>query len=873
MKITDAVVFNGRNIYSHKKCIRIDLDLEGYSEIPSNKIPEFNAKIVKAVPELMKHGCAYEMEGGFLKRLEEGTYLSHICEHVTIALQNRIGLDVKYGKAREVAGEHYYFAFQYEYKNTGLECAKTAVDIINSLIDRSDFNLDLRLREIRNILNSEKLGISTSCIINEAKKREIPTMLIGDSFVQLGYGKSSFTMEGTISSNTNAIAVDISCDKLITKEILKAQCLPVPDGNKVCNPLDLIFEGKEIGYPVVLKPRYGNHGKGVMANIKNERELILSYETLSKNYKDILIEKHVEGNDYRVCMVNGKYICAAIRIPPFVVGDGVRSIKELIEEINQSSNRGEGHENRLTKIVIDSELERCIREKGCYTNSVLPEGEKVLLRRNSNISTGGIGGDCSNEICSENIEICERAAKAIGLDICGIDICCKDIRKPMEGTDAIIEINASPGIRMHHYPSFGESHNVAGEILDMIFKEKNKSIPIVSVTGTNGKTTTTRIIGFALSLAGYNVGMTTTGGIYINGKCISTGDTTGPRSAMTVLRNKEVEAAVLETARGGIIREGLAYDLADVGVITNITEDHLGIDGIETLEELAKVKALVGEAVKEKGYTVLNADDDISKTIISRIKSKIIFFSKNNNNPLLKEAVLSGGMAVYAKDNCIYRENKAGKIPVVMVDDISITLKGNLIYNVENAMAAISALIGLNISTNIIAEALIKFKGDKEQNPGRFNIYDIGNAMIILDYGHNIEGYRAVIKGATKIGHKRLVGIIGIPGDRLNSNVIEVGKIAGESFDYLYVKEDQDRRGRKRGEIADLLKEGVYKSSMNRKNVNIILDEKDALKEAIRNSQSGDVILVFFEKYEPLVEIVEQVIKGASAEKKEVSLA
>ena len=754
-------------------------------------------------------------------------------------------------------GDKYYIIYEYMYKNSAIEAGKIAVDLINSLINKSDYSLLDSMEKINNILKMEEIGPSTLAVITEAKKRKIPVTKIGEgSIFQLGYSKKSKIVEATISHNTSCISVDIACDKLLTKEILDNQCLPVAEGGIVRNSLDLLIKAERIGYPVVLKPRFGNQGKGVLVNIKNEKEVIKAYEVLSKNFNDIIIEKNVIGKDYRVCVVDGKVVAVSERIPPYVIGDGIRCVEELITELNKDIMRGEGHEKPLTKIKVNDELETYIGKKGYDLSTVIPKGKKLVLRENANLSTGGKAIDCTDIICKENIDICEMAAKAIALDVCGIDICCKDISKPIRKDGAIIEVNAAPGIRMHHYPSEGKSRNVAGAIVDMMFKDTPKDIPLISVTGTNGKTTTTRLISHVLSKAGHNVGMTTTGGIYINNKCIYKGDTTGYYSAKTVLMNREVDAAVLETARGGIIRKGLAYDLADVAVITNVTEDHLGIDGIKTLEELAYVKALVGEAVKEDGYVVLNADDPVSVTIIKRIKSNIVMFSKDKYNSILRNNIKNGGYGVYINKGTMYIEKDKDIVPIVNVEDIKITLQGKLDYNIENAMAACAALVGLKVEYATIKEGLISFYGDEDFNPGRFNIYNVNGAMVVLDYGHNIEGYRAVLKGAKNIEHNRLVGVIGVPGDRTNSSVEEVGKIAGENFDYIYIKEDRDRRGRKVGEIASLLERGVIKSKFDQKNVKLILDEREALEKAIDNARVGDLIIAFFEEFNPLVELV-----------------
>lgn len=860
MKIIDVNIFEGRNIYSHKKCIRMDLDLEGYCETPSNRIEGFNNRLVKLLPELKNHRCGIDEEQGFWKRLKEGTYLAHICEHSIIALQNLIGIEIAYGKAREIEGDRYYIIFQYEYKNTALEAANIAIDIINTLTKGKDFNLKPRLDSLKETLMNEQLGPSTISICNEAKKRGIPILRLGEkSMFQLGYGRSGKIVEATICNETSGTSIDIACDKLLTKEILLGQCIPVAYGGRVQNSIDLLLKAESIGYPIVIKPTYGNQGKGVFVNIYNEKQALEAYNILIKDYQDIMIEKFITGRDYRVCMVDGEVVAVSERIPPYVIGDGISTVRQLVDELNKDERRGRGHEKPLTRVKLDEALTAYISKYGYSLTTVLQQGVKLTLRENANLSTGGIAIDCTDLICEENIEICNRTAKAIGLNICGIDVCCKDISVPLDKEGAIIEVNAAPGIRMHHYPYSGKSRNVAGAIVDMMFKNGNISIPIVSVTGTNGKTTTTRLIAHTLALKGHNVGMTTTGGIYVNNKCIHKGDTTGYVSAMTLLMNKEIDAAVLETARGGIIKKGLAYDLADVAVITNITEDHLGLDGIDTLEDLAKVKSLVGEAVKGDGYVVLNADDKMSRTIVDRMKGKIIFFSKDKDNDLLRDNINKGGYGIYPENGYIYVEKDGNGVPLGKINNISITIKGKLKYNVENSMAACAALVGLGVDYATIRKGLTSFQSNEEQNPGRFNMYSVNGATVILDYGHNIEGYKAVLEGANSIKHKRFIGIIGVPGDRLDSNVLQVATIAGSYFDYLYIKEDEDKRGRKPGEIAKLLEKGV--SSSGNTNYEIVIDEIDALEKAIDNSKPGDLIIIFFEKFEPLVKLVKDKIR------------
>lgn len=866
MKIISSKVFQGRNIYSHKKCIRLDLDLEGYCEIPSKEIKSFNSTLIRMLPELEKHRCGIDEDRGFIKRLTEGTYLAHVTEHIIIALQNMLGLEVSYGKAREISGDRYYVIYQYEYMSTGLEVGNTAVDLINSLIKQEFFDLDLRYANLKELLVSEQLGRSTLDICNEARKRGIPILRIGqESIFQLGYGKHSKTIQATLGNDTSEIAVSIAQDKLLTKELLSLNCLPVAYGRKVQNKSDALSAAQEIGYPVVLKPQYGNQGKGVIANVNDEITLSNAYDLLSKDYENIMLEEHIQGNDYRVCSVYGDIVAVSERIPPFIIGDGESSIAQLIHTVNQDIRRGEGHEKELTKIKIDDTLIAYLNQKNYCLESILSKGEKLTLKANANLSTGGFAIDHTDSICKETIELCQRAANAIGLDICGIDLLCQDISKPLTEGGAIIEVNAAPGIRMHHNPFSGKKRNVAGHIVDKLFKDGFKKVPLVAITGTNGKTTTTRLIAHILSLAGYSVGMTTTDGIYIKGKCIYKGDTTGPQSALSVLINKDIDAAVLETARGGMIKGGLAYETADVGVITNITQDHLGLDEVETLEDLAKVKALVGEAVKEDGYVVINGDDPLSLTILNRFKSKLIVFSHHKDNPILQDNLLKGGYGVYVEEGTIMIQKDYHAEPLIAVKSIGITLNGALKYNIENAMASCAAAVGLGIDYNAIRQGLTSFYCNN--NPGRFNMYCVNDQRVILDYGHNKEGYQCVLDGLKQIEHHKLIGVIGVPGDRADKDILEVGECAGENFDYIIIKEDRKKRGRADGEVASLLEKGVLSSNFPSVNLQIILDEEEAFKAALDVAKPEDIAIVFFEESAPLIEIMKSRKKGMQFDK------
>lgn len=857
MKILNQTIFEGKNIYSHKKCMRVELDLCGYCEIPSKDIKGFNEGLVAVLPELKEHRCGIYEEGGFVTRLKEGTYLAHICEHSIIAIQNRLGINVAYGKAREIKDDKYYIIFQYEYRVIGIEATRLAVDLINALVYNERINFGDRIKALEEIICKESIGPSTRAIMEAAKRYKMPIFQLEDSgFYQIGYGKQGRVIEATIGAQTSCVSADIASDKELTKALLMNQNIPVPDGANVCNVINLLKEGQRIGYPLVLKPRYGCKGKGIILNISSEKELVKAYNNIKKKYDHLIIEKYVEGNDYRVCIVDNNVVAVSLRKPPCVMGDGKQTLKELIRNLNSDPVRGYDHEKPLTKVKIDEELLTFLSKQEISLNKIPLSGDIVPLRQNANLSTGAVAIDCTSKISEENKEICIRAAKAVGLDICGIDIKTKDISEPLSKNGVIIEINAAPGIRMHLHPSKGGMQDVGEAILSLQYNGAPMNIPVISITGTNGKTTTTRLVSHVLKKMGHNVGMTCTDGIYIDGKCIEHGDNTGYCSAKTVLLNKDVDVAVLETARGGLIRRGLAYDVADVAVITNITEDHIGLDGINTIEELAFVKALVGEAVKQDGYVVLNADDEWSKRIISRISARKIFFSRDINNEFLERNITQGGIAVYLKEDALWVTNANRKYKILDIKDMPIALGGVLEFNVENAMAACGALVGAGIDYCMISKGFKSFKLNEEYNSGRFNIYNVDGVKVILDYGHNIVGYKSVLSSLSNMKKEKIIGVIGVPGDRRDEDIYEVGRMCGSLMDEIIIKEDIDKRGRKNGEIAALLENGIKESSNNR--YKICLEEVNALKEALRISKTGDLIIVFYEQLDPLVDIINE---------------
>ncbi|MGL4453931.1 MAG: cyanophycin synthetase [Sarcina sp.] len=852
MKIKNQRVFEGKNIYSHKKVIRVDVDLEGFCEIPSKNIKNFNENLLNIVPELKEHRCGIDEEQGFYIRLKEGTYLAHICEHTIIALQNRLGINVAYGKAREIKDDLYYIIFQYEYKSAALAIVNLAVDLINSLIVDVQIDFENRIEFIKKILAKEMMGPSTKAVYDSARRAGMPVIELGEGVYQIGYGEKGRVFSATIGSNTSAIGVDICCDKYLTKKVLEMNNLPVASGCKVSDTIELLKSAQDIGYPLVLKPQFGSKGAGVYVNITNEVELLKAFSTLLTKTKDIILEEFIEGRDYRVCVVDYKVVAVSHRTPPCVVGNGKDTIKDLILELNKDKRRGNGHEKPLTKIKLDEDLDVNLKKHKLDLNSILKDGEKLCLRENANLSTGGFAEDCTELISEENIKICERVAKALGMDICGIDISTNNISKSLNDYGVIIEVNAAPGIRMHEVPTIGEKRKVGDAILQTMYPTGISNIPVVSVTGTNGKTTTTRLISYVISLMGYTVGMTSTDGVVIGKDFIHKGDDTGAESAKSVLINRDVDYAVLETARGGIVKRGLGYELADVGVITNISDDHLGIDGINTIDELAFAKSLVIEAVKKDGYAVINGDDKYCMFMLERAKKygvKTIIYSMDKENKFLQANIRLGRPVVYKDDEFIVVNNKGKEYKICDYRYMPLTMNGKLKYNIYNALAACGALVGVGMDYVLISKGFLNFKSDEIFNSGRFNVYNIDDREIIFDYGHNIGGYEAIIESLEAMEKKNICAIIGVPGDRNNETIKKIGEISAKGFSKIYVKEDIDRRGRSEGEVAELLVTGIKRVRPNLENVKVILDEIEALKDAFDNSNKGDTIIVFYEEY------------------------
>ncbi|MGI6066171.1 MAG: cyanophycin synthetase [Bacillota bacterium] len=872
MKISSIQSFPGRNIYSHGPVIKMVVDTGEFSNRFTKDIRGFNENLLNMFPGLYKHHCSLGYEGGFAERLREGTMIGHVTEHLILELQNMLGYSVFYGKTRMIKEPSlYYIIFEYENERCGLECARTAVKLVNDVGHGQKINLDQIMDVLKRVVRESELGPSTKALFEEAKRRGIPiSRLNEESMLQLGYGKYLRLVQASLTDKPSCIAVDIASNKHLTKQILKEHGIPAPAGDVAYTEEAAVTIGEHLGYPLVVKPYDGNQGKGVTLNIWHEDQLREAFREAGKYSNRVIVERQVSGNDYRVLVVGDRVSAVSERKPACVVGDGVHTIKELVDIENQSAIRGEGHEKPLSKLTLDEISLQVLKRNGLDETFIPALNEKVNIRENCNLSTGGTARDCTHKIHPATARLAVQAAKVIGLDIAGIDITTQDISKPLDkGNGAIIEVNASPGLRMHLHPTEGKGRPVAADILDMIFPPGTPySIPIVSITGTNGKTTTARLISHILSLWGKKVGLTCTSGTYIGDKCILKGDNTGPHSARMILSHREVEAAVLETARGGIVKRGLGYNLADVGIVTNIGEDHLGQDGIDNLEDLAFVKALVVEAIKKDGYTVLNADDPMTEYLLKRVRSRVMLFSLQKNSLFKLNSIYGNAAALYLEDKTLCFNDGTEIIPLIALNEVPITFGGLVECNILNAAAAAASAFALDVPVEIIRLGLSTFRPDTVSNPGRFNIIDVGNFKVMLDYGHNPDGYREVIKFACRINTKKPVGVIGMPGDRTDESIRKVGELCGPVFSRIYIKEDQDLRGRKPGEVAEILYQSVLKGGAERKNVKVALPESTAFRTALLEAQQGDLVIMFYEDYEMALGVVNEFISNQDRKEK-----
>lgn len=873
MKIVEIKVLRGPNYWSVRrtKLIQMKLDLEEKEKMPTNTIPGFRERLEKMIPSLIEHRCSEGTRGGFFKRVDEGTWMGHVIEHIALEIQTLAGMDTGFGRTRGTGKDgEYYVCFSYMEEDAGIYAAKAAVRIAHALIFEEDYNMDEDIQTLREIREDTRLGPSTGCIVDEAAKRGIPYIRLNrHSLVQLGYGVHQKRIRATIASTTGNIAVDIACDKEETKNLLDAAEIPVPKGDVVRTEEGLRDAIDRIGYPCVIKPIDGNHGKGNTTNI-TDWEMALKAFAAAKEYgRSVIVEKYIVGFDFRILVINYKFICAALRTPAAVTGDGKNTIQYLIDETNKDPRRGYGHEKVLTQITIDQFTQKMLDEKGYTLDTIPAKDELVLLKPTANLSTGGTSTDVTDEVHPANIMMCERIAKIIGLDICGIDIMATDLRTPVkENGGAILEVNAAPGFRMHIDPSVGLPRNVAEPVVDMLFpKGSAGTIPIIAITGTNGKTTTTRLTAHIAKTAGYKVGYTTSDGVYIQNQMMMKGDCTGPVSSTFVLKDPTVDFAVLECARGGILKSGLAFQNCDVAVVTNISADHIGLGGIDSMEQMAKVKQVVPETVFPHGYAILNADDDLVYGMKDSLKCNVAFFSMDENNPRIVKHCKDGGYAAVFENGYITIMKGTWKIRVVKVSEVPVTYGGKAVHNIMNCLPAVlSTYFWRNIEIEDIKLALQTFVPSSTQTPGRLNMFQFKHFQFLVDFAHNPAGLELLCDFVSKLDGEPKVGIISGTGDRRDEDIKELGKISGRYFDEIIIRQDKNLRGRTAEEIVNLLVEGINETKTKDIPIEIIYNEKEAIMHAYNNAKPGSLITIMCDVVAEALDLIKGLKEKEDAE-------
>jgi cyanophycin synthetase len=870
VSVKEIQALRGGNIYAYFPVLHIIMDIGAYEEMPSNSFLGFVERLTTWLPGLQKHECNLGRPGGFIERLNRGTYLAHICEHITLELQGLMGFDVTYGRARGTGEQGVYrVIIAYREEEPARAAFETALRLTLAAMHNEAFDVAQEIERLQEIADDYRLGPSTNAIVRAARRRDIPVTRISPqgSLVQLGYGKYQKRILASETSLTSSIAVDICQDKALTNQMLQAVGIPVPKGQSVRTADEAWELAQELGLPIVVKPDNGNQGKGVSVNLTSESSIREAFALAKEINDSVLVEKHICGRDYRLLVVNGKLVAAACREPAHVIGDGASTIRELVDIVNQDPRRRPGHSGTLSHIELNDAALLVLKGQNLTPESIPDAGQKVRLRTNSNLSTGGTATDVTDDVHPHNAYIAELAAQMLALDVAGIDMLCEDITRPMgEQNGAIVEVNAAPGLRMHIFPTEGQSRDVGKPIVEMLYPDKEPSrIPVIAVTGTNGKTTVTRLIGHIYETAHRLVGMTCTDGTYIGKERILTGDCSGPRSARAILLHPRVEVAVLETARGGILREGLAFDMCSVAVVTNVSPDHLGLKGIDTLEDLARVKQVIVEAVKPGGYAVLNADDRLVSEMAAATEEQVVYFSTSPDNPIIKAHLAENiGWAVYVEDNTIILATGEAKIELVELERLPFTLGGSIGFQVQNALAATAAAWAGGVNPAMIVRGLSTFRSDYSMAPGRFNILESNGVQIILDYAHNAAAIAALMDGIGKMDKRWTAMVVGLPGDRRDEDIraaAEATIAAGVNHYFLHdLKLDQ--RGRKTNEIPEMM-QAVLREKTDAK-IDILPNHEAAILQAWRTMQPGQRLIVLADLVDEAIDVVRNLTESVA---------
>jgi cyanophycin synthetase len=879
LRILESRVYRGGNVWSYEPAIHLVVDLGVLEGYPTDTLPDFTDNLVELLPRLENHTCSTGHKGGFIERMRQGTWLGHVAEHVALQLQQEAGHDQRRGKTRMDKGRPGVYNVIYGYTNedVGLAAGRLAVRLVNHLVTPEEgFDFAAELESFLTRAERLAFGPSTTAILEEAVSRDIPFIrLSSGSLVQLGQGVHQQRIRATMTSKTSALAVDIAGDKDMTTRLLSSAGLPVPKQDTVRTADGAVAAARRIGYPVVVKPLDGNHGRGVCLDLQSEDEVreafVVAEGESRRGY--VIVESFVVGRDYRCLIVGGRMQAIAERVPAHVVGDGTHTVRELVEITNADPRRGVGHEKVLTKIRVDEAAEQLVHDQGFSMDAAPPEGTMVKLALTGNMSTGGISIDRTFDAHPDNVEIAEEAARLIGLDVAGIDFICPDIAAPVRETGgAICEVNAAPGFRMHTHPTIGEPQFIAEPVIDLLFPPGAPSrVPIVAVTGTNGKTTTSRMIAHIMKGLGRKVGMTSTDGIVIDERLVVKADASGPRSARMVLQNPRVDFAVMEVARGGILREGLGYDRNDVAVVTNVAADHLGMRGIDTVEQLADVKAVVVEAVPRDGVAVLNADDPLVRRMRRRCSGSIVWFSLAEPGARVREFIdehcRRGGRAVVLEptdrgDMIVIRHGRRS-MQLAWTHLLPATFGGTAMFNVANAMAAAGAAFASGAGLHEIRQGLRTFTTNYYLSPGRMNQVNVHNIDVIVDYCHNAAGmeklgefvdrYAEMRAGYAEFGRISRIGVVATAGDRRPEDMRHLGQVAADFFDVIVVREDERLRGRDpgftAGEVAAGVRERMDSGTVRCRQVEVVLDEKDAVRHVMARANPGDIVVLSVDRH------------------------
>ena len=874
MKILATNVYVGPSLYAHFPVIRHQVDIGVLEGWPSVKLGDgFIDGLVHALPGLAEHSCSYAEAGGFLRRLREdkGTWMAHIWEHAAIELQNMAGSDVTFGKTRGMGPTgHYNMIFEYKQRDVGLEASRIARQLLLSLLPDmlkeelsseidGDFNFDEERDDFIRFAQRKELGPSTASLVKAAEEREIPNLRLNKySLVQFGHGRFQQRIQATITSKTPHIAVEISCDKEDTHNLLRDLGLPVPQQRLVFSERQAVRAARTIGYPVVVKPLDANHGRGVSINLIEDDQVGMAYGVARENARgrSVLVESYIEGMDHRMLVVNDELVAVAKRVPGHVVGDGSSTIEELVDVVNEDPQRGIGHEKVLTRLELDHQAERLMEEAGYDSSTVLPEGEVFYMRSTANLSTGGTAIDLTDVVHPDNREMAVRAVQAVGLDVGGVDFLTSDITQSYkEVGGAIVEINAAPGFRMHVAPSEGEPRDVSGKVMEMLFPTGTPSrIPIASITGTNGKTTTSRMLAHILKTAGHTVGMTSTDGVYIDGRLTVKGDMTGPLAAHIVLRDPTVDVAVMETARGGLLRSGLGYRRCDVSACLNVASDHLGLRGIDTLEQLAELKRIPIEVARDTA--VLNADDELCLRMADYTEAEnVCYVTMNPAHSLVKEHIRSGGRALVLEQgingDMITLYDNGTHFQLLWTHLIPATMEGKATHNVQNAMFAAALAFGMGKSLDDIRHGLRTFNTTIFQAPGRMNVFDEHPFRVILDYGHNAAAIQSIsqLVDRLEVGGRRIC-VLAAPGDRRDEDILAIADACAGHFDRYICKADDNRRGRAEDEVPMMLRDQLLENGIDDGAIQVIPAETEAVKASLEMAKEGDLVLIFGDNIE-----------------------